>query len=168
MKKVLFALAILFAFQVNMTFAAPINDLKVGESAGGIMTHGGHQNTFYLETQLTDTLTVGFQTDDSSDSGNMTDFYGQFHSGENDNLRVILGNRTYDSKSNCYLGMALTNQMSDEWYGYTSLIGGSGFQEFQLGANYDLTDTASINFNYRASSYKDSKNGVGIGLTCKF
>jgi hypothetical protein len=171
MKKLILTILLLMGNAAS-ALGAPINNLESGQAALGVIAQGGERNsTYYVETQCTPTLTLGFQETDWVNSGNMADFYAQFrlNSEDQDNsLRLIIGSRTYDSKSSSYLGLALIKQVSDAWDAYASGIAGSGFQEIQIGGNYDLSDNAFLNFNYRTTRYEGNKSGIGIGIGCKF
>lgn len=170
MKELLLAILLLMS-NAAIVLGAPINNLEPGQAALGIAQGGERNSTYYVETQCTPTLTLGFQETDWVNSGNMADLYAQFRlNGEDqdNSIRLIVGNRTYESRSNSYLGLALTKQMSDEWTAYTSAIAGSGFQEIQIGGNYDLSDNSFLNFNYRMTRCEGDKNGIGIGIGCKF
>ncbi|MBP2652546.1 MAG: hypothetical protein H6Q73_115 [Firmicutes bacterium] len=169
MKKALLILAASLALQVSTAFAFPVVELMPQQSSISLSTHGGDRsNEFSLNTQLSPTFAVGFQHVDWTDYGNMNDFYGQFFIDEGGQTRLILGSRNYSSESKTFVGAALTTPLSEEWKGYAALIGGDGFHELSVGANYKITDTAYLNFDYRTLSDHGTKNGVGIGLTTTF
>lgn len=162
MKKTAIALAAFFAVQFANAFAAPINDLAQGQTAAGIGS-----DSVYLEHKLTNNFTLGYQNLDN-DRGDADDLYGQFQlSG---NLKGIVGNRSFHSDSNTYLGLAVNSPLSNDTTGYASLIAGSEFKELQVGANFRLTGNIDLNLDYH-SFMPDSgqdKNGVGVGATFKF
>lgn len=142
-------------------FAAPINDLGRGQTALGLGS-----DAFYLEHQLTDNFTLGFQNVDRDRS--MNDIYGQFRLSRN--VRGIVGSRDLDNGSKLYLGAAVHGALSPEWEGYASLVGGDGFNEVQVGANTHLASNLDLNVDYHSFNpdYGRSRNGVGAGLTLKF
>ena len=163
MKKVIVTFAAVFLFGANSVFAAPINNLEKGVTAGGIIS-GSNNSIYYLETQNTDKLTLGIQYLDLRTNDSATDFYAQIKM--DDTLRVIFGNRIINSHSKAYLGGAVESHLNPDVDGYASLIAGNGFQELQMGVNYKLTDANDINLNF--SSLSDNKSSIGIGLGFKF
>lgn len=161
----------LLVFNLNSVFAAPINELEQGQSALGMTVQGGDKNqSYFWESKFGPNATIGFQVTDWSNSSSMTDIYAQFEMNpEADNpLRLIVGTKTYDSSSRVYLGAAMSSPLSMETKGYASAVFGSGIQDLQFGANYSLSDSALLNLNYRILRYEGSKNGIGLGVTCKF
>lgn len=164
MKKSLLALTAIVALNVSSVFAAPVNDLTKGETALGIGT-----TEFYIEHQLTDTFTIGYQNADRDYYGDMDDIYGQLRL--NNNLRAIIGNRDlpYDS-TNFYAGLAATAPLSDKMTGYVSYVMGSDFNETQVGTNIALASNLDLNFNYHAFNPDHGRNEdkFGFGATVKF
>jgi hypothetical protein len=153
MKKIIFALLVLFVTGVGTGFAAPINSLDKGQTAVGIV-----DDDFYAEHKLTDVVTLGFQEHD---------IYGQYNF--NGNFRAIAGNRNYHG-SNFYIGAAVNTALAPALDGYVSLIAGSDFTEAQVGVNYNLTENVDINVNYRTFRPDEGRdrNRTGIGATFKF
>lgn len=164
MKKIVLSLVAALALCVSTGFAAPINDLAAGHTAVGIGS-----DTFYLEHQLTDNFTLGFQNVDRGDNGSsMNDVYGQFRlSG---NVRAIVGSRNFDSSSRLYGGLAVSGVMAPEWDGYASFVAGDQFKELQVGANFRLASNLDLNLNYHSfmPDFGRDTNGVGAGVTLKF
>lgn len=153
MKKILFALLIVFVTGMGTGFAAPINNLNQGQTAIGIV-----RDDLYIEHKLTDTLTLGLQEDD---------IYGQYHF--TSNFRAIVGSRDYNG-SEFYAGAAVNTALAPNLDGYASLVFGSGFKEMQVGANYNLTSNVDLNINYRSFRPDEGSNSnrTGIGATFKF
>ncbi|MBP2650925.1 MAG: hypothetical protein H6Q74_1750 [Firmicutes bacterium] len=169
MKKTLLIMVAALALQVGTAFATPVIDLAPQQSALSLSAHGGDRsNDFSLTTQLTPTFAIGFQHVDWNNGGSMNDFFGQFYLDEKGQTRLILGNRTFSSESKMIVGVAATMPLADQWTAYGALLGAGSSHEFDLGANYKLTDTALLNFEYRSVSDHGSRNGMGIGLTTTF
>jgi hypothetical protein len=142
LKKIMFALLVLFMAGVGTGFAAPINNLGNGQTAIGFVS-----DDFYAEHKFTDNFTLGLQKND---------IYGQVNL--NGNLRAIVGSRDYNyNGSKLYVGAAVNTSLAPAWDGYASLIAGSGFKEMQVGVNYNLTNNVDVNINR-----------TGIGATLKF
>lgn len=164
MKKSLLALTALLALNATSVFAAPVNDLAAGETALGIGT-----TEYYLEHQITDTFTLGYQNADRDYYGDMDDIYGQFRL--NQNIRAIVGNRDlpYDS-SNFYAGLAVSASLSEKMTGYVSHVIGGDFNETQVGANIAIASNIDFNVNYHAFNPDRGRNEdkFGFGATVKF
>ncbi len=161
MKRIVLAIAALFAMNAATAFAAPINDLGRGQTA-----LGAGSDTFYLEHKLSDSFTLGFQNVDRD--GDLRDIYGQFDlSG---NLKGIVGNRDLWSGSEMYLGLAVHGPLAPQWDGYASLIGGNRFNEVQVGANMHVASNLDLNLDYHSFSPDGGRthSGVGAGMTLKF
>lgn len=160
MKKIVLTLAALLTLSAT-AMAAPINDLGRGQTALGVGT-----DTVYLEHKLTDSFTLGFENVDRYSS--MNDVYGQFQL--SDNFRGIVGSRDLYGDSKLYVGAAVNAPLSHEWDGYASVIGGSNFNEVQVGANLRLASNIDLNVDYHSFSpdYGRSKSGVGVGATVRF
>lgn len=163
MKKILLAFTVFFTLSIGTLFAAPINDLYTGQTA-----IGAGSDTFYIENKLTDNFTLGYQNVDLDHYGNSDDVYGQLHF--TDNLRGIIGNRSFDSNSKMYLGMAVNTPLAPNSTGYASLIAGNSFKEVQVGANVNLAPNVDLNLNYHSFIPDEghNSNGVGVGATLKF
>ncbi|MBP2651389.1 MAG: hypothetical protein H6Q74_2214 [Firmicutes bacterium] len=162
MKKILLVLVSLFTLGVSTGFAAPINELQVTQTAVGLGS-----DTFYLEHKFTDNFILGFQNDDWG-NGNTSDIYGQFKFSSN--LRGIVGSRNFDSGSETYLGLAVNGPLAPECQGYASLIGGNGFKELRVGANFSLSSNVDLNLDYHSfmPDVGGNTSDVGIGATYKF
>lgn len=164
MKKSLLALTALVALNVTSVFAAPINDLSEGETAIGIGT-----TEYYVEHQLSDKFTIGYQNADRRYYGDMDDIYGQFRI--NENLRAMVGNRDlpYDS-SNFYAGLAASAPLGDSMTGYISYAVGGDFKETQIGTNIAIASNIDFNVNYHAFTPDHGRNEdkFGVGATVKF
>lgn len=164
MKKRLFALAAVIAFQVSAAFAAPVNDLGAGETAVGFSSVD-----YYLEHQLTDNLTLGYQNADRDFYGDMDDIYGQYRLTEN--LRVLVGNRDLPyGSSNFYGGLAASAQLAGNISGYASYVTGADFGETQIGTNVAVAQNVDFNLNYHSFNPDRgrSEDGFGFGATLKF
>lgn len=162
MKKTLFTLAAFLTLNASIGFAAPINDLSQGQTALGIGT-----DTFYIEHKLSNDFTLGYQNVDYNHVGTMNDIYGQFSL--NDNLRGIVGSRSFSSDTKPYIGLAVNSGLSPDTDGYASIIAGDHFKELQLGANIKLSYKTDLNLNYHSfmPDGGNSKTGVGVGATIK-
>lgn len=165
MKKTLAALAVIAALNSSSAFAAPINDLGAGETAIGAGTTG-----YYLEHQLTDGFTLGYQNVDRDRYGDMNDIYGQFR--VTNFFRAIIGHRSdlpYDD-SNFYAGLAATVPLLPNVDGYASFVAGSDFDETQIGTNINLLSNVDFNINYHSFNpdYGRNEDGFGFGATVKF
>lgn len=160
---------LLIVLPMNLVCAAPINSLEQGQSALGILVEGG-TDSYYAETQVSQAVTLGCQYTKWSDDTDMTDFYAQLQADANSELpvRVLVGSKSYESENRGYIGLAVSVPLSEEVTGYASAAVGSGFQEIQAGANYDLSETAALNLNYHAFHCSGTKSGVGVGVTCRF
>lgn len=169
MKKLLLAVAVLLSANLATGFAAPINNLSQGETALGVVVHSSDvdSDSFYIEHKLSNNFTLGLQNTDFDYGDNATDVYGQLNL--NNNLRAIVGNRDFESSNKFYLGMAVNAPLAPQWDGYASLIGGSNFKEFQVGANYNLARNVDFNLNYRSimPDHGSDNNGLGFGATFK-
>lgn len=161
MKRIVLTLAALLTLNAATAMAAPINDLGRGQTALGVGT-----DTIYLEHKLSDSFTLGFENVDRSSS--MDGIYGQFQLSEN--FRGIVGSRDLYGGSKLYVGAAVHAPLSSEWDGYASVIGGSNFNEVQVGANLRLASNLDLNVDYHSFSpdYGSSKSGVGVGATVRF
>lgn len=163
MKKTVLALAAFLTLNASAGFAAPINDLYQNETAVGLST-----DAVYLEHRFTDKFTLGLQSVDRDYGDDMDDIYGQFHF--NDNLRGIIGHRSFYSESDMYLGIAVNGHLSSEWDGYGSLIASSDYKELQVGGNMRLDRNLDLNVHYYSfmPDHGDSEGGLGVGVTYKF
>lgn len=163
MKKTVLALAAFFTLNASTGLAAPINDLYQDQTAIGLST-----DAIYLEHRFTEDFTLGLQSVDRDYGDDMDDIYGQFHFTEN--LRGIIGHRSFDHDSNTYLGVAVNGSLSPEWDGYGSLIAGSDFKELQIGGNMKLDRNLDLNVHYYSfmPDHGSNENGLGIGVSYKF
>ncbi len=165
MKKVMLTLAAFLVINAGTGFSSPVNDMEQGQMSIGIVG-GNTTNCYYFENRISNNVTLGIQSIDDD-----TDFYGQidlsngFNSGGTP--RLIIGNRDLDhGGSTTYVGAGLTFPLTQGMSGYTSLISGSKLDEFQLGAISRISDSVSLNFNYRNVRHRGTKDGFGIGLDC--
>lgn len=164
MKKSLLALTALAVLSANSVFAAPVNDLSSGETAIGIGT-----TDYYVEHQVPDLFTIGYQNADRDYYGDMDDIYGQFR--VNENLRAIVGNRDLPyGSSNFYAGLAATAPLGERITGYLSFVTGGDFRETQLGTNIALASNIDLNVNYHAFNPDRGRNEdkFGVGAAVKF
>jgi len=160
MKTILFTLILLvFVTSVN---ASPIsNNQYIGQTTLGFTSYGN----FFFETPTNDGTIGGVQY-----LGGKLYMYGQRPLENNNNFRSIMGIKVKEFHSSnlslnakLYVGAAYitSNYDVDE---YTSVIFGDGFYEFQVGANFPLSDVNYFNINYRYSKDMGHKNYFGIGL----
>jgi hypothetical protein len=155
----------------NIGVAAPIVDLEEGQSVLGVMMQGGDFNSsFFGESQVGSSVSLGVQVGFNSNSSSLSDFYLQYKLASELGMpvKLIIGNKSYNSKSGYYVGAAISTQLSETIDGYASISLGSGFQDYQVGTNYALSDNAILNLNYRIFKYDELKSGLGLGIMCKF
>lgn len=154
MKKIALASALMIALGVGTGFATPINNLGNGQTAVG-----AQDQSVYIEHKFSDTFTLGLQENN---------IYGQFDL--NKNLRLIAGSKDYNNNSEFYGGVGLTAPLASNIDGYTSLVGGSGFKEMQIGANVNVAQNFDINLNYRSlmPDQGSNSNRTSLGASIKF
>lgn len=164
MKKSLLTLAAIVALHTVPVSAAPLNDLRSGETAIGFSSAD-----YYLEHQLSNNFTLGYQNADRDRYGDMDDIYGQFRL--NSNLRAIVGSRDlpYDS-ANFYAGLGANAPLAPNIDGYASFVIGSDFAETQIGTNIAVASNVDFNVSYHAFNpdHGKSEDGFGFGATLKF
>lgn len=162
MKKTVLAFTAFTLLQAGTVLASPINDLSRSQTAVGLST-----DAFYLEHQISNNVTVGFQNTDW-DRVSYDDIYGQFKL--DNNLKGIIGSRDWASESKFYMGLAATAPLSPDWKGHASVIAGSEFKEFQAGASYALAGNVDLNVMYHTFRPDDgkAKSGADFGVTFKF
>jgi hypothetical protein len=170
MKKIILSLIAILFMNGSNGFAAPINTMDQGQMSIGIVG-GNTTNCYYLENKVSNNVTIGIQSINSD-----IDFYGQIalsnglNSGNSDNFggvpQLIIGSRDLKTGATTYGGVGITVPLAEGLDAYTSLIAGSNFQEYQLGATSKISDSVSLNFNYRNVRHNGTKDGVGIGLNC--
>jgi hypothetical protein len=154
MKKIVIASALMLALSMSSGFAAPINNLGDGQTAIGLQN-----SDLYVEHKFSDTVTLGLQEHD---------IYGQMEL--NKNIRLIAGSKDYNDNSELYGGVGLTAPLMNKVEGYTSLVGGSGFKEVQVGANVNIASNLDLNLNY-ASLMPDqgsNRDRTSVGASFKF
>ncbi|MDF2564216.1 MAG: hypothetical protein K0Q53_611 [Massilibacillus sp.] len=163
MKKSILTFAAILTLTTGVASAAPINNLSSGETAIGVGT-----NESYLEHQLSNDVTLGYQRADRDEYGNQDDIYGQIRLV--DHVRAIVGHRDLNYKSNYYAGLAANVPLTPNATGYASFITGSDFNETQIGTNVDLVANVELNLNYHSFSpdHGRNENGFGVGATVKF
>lgn len=164
MKKSLLALGTFFILSTGTGFAAPLNNLGTEETAVGISS-----DTIYIEHKFGDRFTLGYQSIDRDYYGDMKDFYGQYQF--SDNLRGIIGHRDFDyDDSSLYLGLGLHGPLAPKLDGFASFIAGDEFNEFQVGAGYQLAANLDLNVTYSnfMPDHGRDKDEVAVGATFKF
>lgn len=167
MRKTILSLIAFFLMSGSYGFAAPINTVDQGQMSLGIVG-GNVTDCYYLENKVSNNVTIGIQSINSD-----VDFYGEIDMSNGFNSdgggpRLIVGSRNFNnSGSTTYAGVGVVVPLADGLNGYSSVIAGSGLQEFQLGAISKMSDSVSINFNYRNVRHNGTQNGVGIGLDCR-
>jgi hypothetical protein len=177
MKKIVLSLIILIFMNVSNGFTAPFNTIDQGQMSIGIVG-GDITKCYYFENKISNNLTVGIQSINSDlDFYGIIDLYPGFNSGntpeagntqETGNTpKLIIGSRDLGNGATTYGGVGLAVPLAEGLDGYTSLIAGAKFQEFQLGSTCKISDSVSLNFNYRIVRHNGTKNGVGIGLNCR-
>lgn len=163
MKKSIVTLAAILTLTTGAASAAPINNLASGETAIGVGT-----NENYIEHQISNDITLGYQKADRDEYGNQDDIYGQIRLV--DHVRAIVGHRDLNYKSNYYGGIAANVPLLPNATGYASFITGSDFKETQIGTNVSLVSNVELNLNYHSFSpdHGRNENGFGVGATVKF
>ncbi|MBP2643906.1 MAG: hypothetical protein H6Q67_1793 [Firmicutes bacterium] len=162
MKNILCTL--IFWAVITSAYAAPIsNNQYIGQSTIGFTSH----HNLFFETTTNDNTTNGLQYM----SGKIY-LYAQRPMNDTP-FRSIIGVKVNDFHSEnlslnakLYVGAAyiVSNYDVDE---YTSIILGDGLYEFQIGANFPLSDINYFNINYRYSKDVGNKNYFGVGLITK-
>lgn len=163
MKKGILTLAAILTLTTGAASAAPINNLSSGETAVGVGT-----TEAYIEHQVSDNFTLGYQNADRDYYGNQDDIYGQIRL--SNNIRGIVGHRDMNYDSNFYAGLAANVPLTPNMMGYASFVTGSDFKETQVGTNIDLVSNVELNINYHSFSPDGGRNedGFGVGATVKF
>ena len=163
MKKSIVTLAAILTLTTGAASAAPINNLASGETAVGVGT-----TEAYIEHQVSDSFTLGYQSADRDYYGDQDDIYGQFRL--TNNIRGIVGHRDMNYDSNFYAGLAANVPLTPNMMGYASFVTGSDFKETQVGTNIDLVSNVELNINYHSFSPDGGRNedGFGVGATVKF
>lgn len=163
MKKSILTLAAILTLTTGAASAAPINNLSSGETAIGAGT-----TEVYIEHQVSDNFTLGYQNLDRDYYGNQDDIYGQIRL--SNNISGIIGHRDMNYDSNFYAGLAASVPLTSSMTGYASFVAGSDFKETQVGANIGLVSNVDLNVNYHSFSPDGGRNedGFGVGATVKF
>lgn len=163
MKKSIVTLAAILTLTTGAASAAPINNLASGETAVGVGT-----TEAYIEHQVSDSFTLGYQSADRDYYGDQDDIYGQFRL--TNNIRGIVGHRDMNYDSNFYAGLAANVPLTPNMMGYASFVTGSDFKETQVGTNIDLVSNVELNVNYHSFSPDGGRteDGFGVGATVKF
>lgn len=147
--------------------AMQVNNLEEGESAAGL-SFGDKTKSYYMESKIGEDFTVGFQGSDWKNGYDVTNLYGQFNVKGSETMRGILGTKRLDSSSRTYLGVIAQKDLSPEWVSYTLGAIGRGFQEVQVGVNYQINDHNYLNVSYLFLNHKGGRNDLDIGVTYKF
>ncbi|SMC90062.1 hypothetical protein [Sporomusa malonica] len=164
MKKSLLILGAFITLSTSTSFAAPLNSLNNEQTAIGLSG-----DTVYIEHKFGDRFTLGYQSIDRDNYGDMKDIYGQYQF--SNNLRGIIGNRDFDySDSSMYLGLGLQGSLAPKLDGFASFVAGDEFNELQVGAGYQLAANVDLNVtytNFMPDQGKD-KDEIAVGATFKF
>lgn len=161
------AVTVFIVANTASAFAMQVNNLEEGESAAGI-AFGDKTKSYYVESRIGEAFTLGFQGSDWKNGDDVTNLYGQFNISGSENMRGILGTKHLDSSSRAYLGVAAQKELSPEWMSYTLGAIGRGFQEFQIGVNYQISERNYLNVSYLFLNHKGGRNDLDIGITYKF
>lgn len=167
--KIQTAVILLFLIVASTTtaWAMQVNNLEEGESAAGL-SFGDKTKSYYIESKIGEAFTLGFQGSDWKNGYDVTNLYGQFTLNGSENRRGILGTKHLDSSSRAYLGIIAQKELSSEWVSYTLGAIGRGFQELQVGVNYQINDRNYLNVSYLFLNHKGGRNDLDIGVTYKF
>jgi hypothetical protein len=178
--------------------AAPITDLNKGESVVGYsywnsnVEYSGYDlgksqfNGLYLETAINDKTIVGIESIKGSKNISGISLDTRFtdislKSKVNENVQLIVGNRTYntdmsysgssasDTTNKLFYGVGVTKDINEKVAAYVSITRCDDANDWQIGTNYKLNENTSLNLNYR---YYDVDNltlkGLGAGLSYTF
>lgn len=206
MKKLLLTFIVCLAMS-SIAIAAPMTDLNKGETAAGYLywnpkidvdVNGNSYdagkataNGFYVENALSDKFILGIETIKGDKSrtvfgkhvkadSRFTDVTIQYKL--DNNVRLIAGNRNYDtdlsasgsapysnSANKFIYGVGASTALGEKTSAYATYTHDSYADEWQLGVNQDLSKNAVLNINYR---YHDEDyvtlKGIGAGLIYKF
>jgi opacity protein-like surface antigen len=205
MKKCFLVLAASIAMS-GVAAAAPVTNLEKGETNAGYLYWnpkveiasadlGSHNaNGFFVETALTDKVIVGIETIKGDASAvisgsfakadtRFTDVTIQYKVA--DNIRLIAGNRNYDtngsiagqgsaslSENKLVYGISGSTALGEKTTAYASVLQNSIGTDWQIGVNQNISNTLTFNINYRyydEDSIFDTKlKGLGAGLIYKF
>lgn len=202
MKKFLFVLAASLIMS-SVAMAAPVTNIEKGEVNAGylywnpkteiisINLGSNNANGFFVETAISDTVILGLETikgDFSTVVGGIrvsgdtrfTDLTFQFK--VKDNIRLIAGNRYYDtngsaagigsasgSTNKLLYGISGSTSLGEKTTGYASVLANSVGTDWQIGVNQALNDKLTLNINYRCYDEDNlTMKGIGAGLAYKF
>lgn len=161
---------ILFLLTVASTtpaWAMQVNNLEEGESAAGV-SFGDKTKSYYIESKIGEAFTLGLQGANWKNGYDITNLYGQFTLNGLEDMRGILGTKHLDASSRAYLGIIAQKELSAEWVSYTIGAIGRGFQELQVGVNYQINERNYLNVSYLFLNHKGGSNDLDIGVTYKF
>lgn len=205
MKKCLLVLAASIAMS-GIAAAAPVTNLEKGETTAGYLYWnpkveiasydlGSHNaNGFFVETALSDKVIVGIETIKGDASAILSGFSGSADTRFTDvtiqykvadNIRLIAGNRNYDtngsiagqgsasiSENKLLYGISGSTALGEKTTAYASVLQNSIGTDWQIGVNQNISNTLTFNINYRyydEDSIFDTKlKGLGAGLIYKF
>lgn len=205
MKKCLLVLAASLAMS-SVAAAAPVTNLEKEETTAGYLYWnpkveiasydlGSHNaNGFFVETALTDKVILGIETIKGDASAvifgssakadtRFTDVTIQYKVA--DNIRLIAGNRNYDtngsiagegsasiSENKLLYGISGSTALGEKSTAYASVLQNSIGTDWQIGVNQNVSENLTLNINYRyydEDSILDTKlKGVGAGIIYKF
>lgn len=154
----------------SIGFAAPVVDLQAGQTTAGytyskqdmdVFGVGVGSETidgFFVQHKLNDKMTIGVEQtklDFNISELKFTDMTGQY--ALNDHINLALGARKYtadagilgsDSETKVLYGINGKTQLNDKMTGYASYMRTSYEDEWRVGANYQLTQSAFVDVNY--------------------
>lgn len=164
MKKSVFTLGAFIILSTGTSLAAPLNNLDNEQTALGISG-----DTVYIEHKFDDRFTLGYQSIDRDNYGDMKDLYGQYQF--SNNVRGIIGARDFDyDDSSMYLGLGLQGPLAPKLDGFASFVVGDEFNELQVGTGYQVAPNVDLNAtytNFMPDQGRD-KDEVALGATFKF
>jgi hypothetical protein len=176
MKKKILALVLGTMLTASVGYAAPLTDLKQGETNIGYMHYNMSDSvdsdSFHLETGVSDKFILGVERSGFADNGfnwHATDIYAHYKI--DPNLRLIVGNRDYsDGPNKFFYGIGATTNLAPKLDGYASVTRSSIATEWQTGLAYKLDQQTSLHLGYK--SYKEDNfstlDGLGFCVTHKF
>ena len=195
MKKRIVSTALILTFISSVGFAAPVLDLKEGETAIGLTytkpstTLSGYGESYdldkpsnvgaFIEYRGANNFNIGLERQSYSydiDDINYTDVYGRYQVGKN--MHLIAGLRQFDSdgySSDTYFlyGLGYSTKLDDNLSGYASYTKADISTTYDIGVNYTLSSKAVWNLGYRSIKLKDDgisveAKGLSTGIAIKF
>lgn len=159
----------------SVSFAAPLTDVQQNQTAIGYnhynleaAGHSTNSDSFYLENGIADRVIVGIEKNSKAPL-DTTDVYAHYKL--DPNIRLIVGNRSYDNGPNkMFYGIGGNVNLASNLDGYASVTSSSVATEWQTGVNYSMNSQVGLHVGYK--SYKQdglpTVDGVGFGANYKF